>query len=109
MWAGFSFGVIDAFFVRTADDAVCNYNRLNVLCFDECSDLFSDDGIQTYIGFLREPSFVRIGITVFISEDANCDFSGGLYGRSIEGDGRNRVACDSLGDPSNHTHLPEGA
>ena len=100
MWAGFSFGVVDAFFVRTADDAVCNYNRLNALCFDECSDLFSDDGIQTYIGFLREPSFERIGFTVFISEDANCDFSGGLYGRPIEGDGRNRISAKSLLDLS---------
>jgi hypothetical protein len=84
--AGFSFGVVDAFFVRAADDAVGSYNRPNVLCFDECSDLFSDDGIQTYIGFPREPAFERIGITVFISEDAPCDFRGGLYGRSIESD-----------------------
>ena len=94
--AGFSFGVVDAFFVRAADDAVGNYNRPNVLCFDECSDLFSDDRIQTYIGFLREPAFERIGITVFISEDANCNFRGGLYGRSIESDGRNRISAKSV-------------
>ena len=64
MRAGFSFGVVDAFFVRAADDAVGNYNRPYVLCFDECSDLFSDDRIQTYIGFLREPAFERIGFEV---------------------------------------------
>jgi hypothetical protein len=95
LWAGISFGVVDAFFVRAADDAVGNYDRPNVLCFDECSDLFSDDGIQTYIGFLREPAFERIGFEVFLFEDADCDFRGGLCSRPVEGYGRDRVSAES--------------
>jgi len=96
LWTGFSFGVVDAFFVRTADDAVCNYNRPNFLCFDECSDLFSDDRIRTYIRILRDPAFKRIGFEVLLFEDANCDFRGGLCSRPVEGYGRNRVSAESL-------------
>lgn len=91
-----SFVVVNAFFMRIADDALCKYNRPNILCFDECGDLFSDDGIQTYIGSPRGPAFERISIAVFLSEDANCDFRGDLCGRPIEGDGRSRVSAESL-------------
>ena len=59
------------------------------------SDLFSDDGIQTYIGFLREPAFERIGFAVFLFEDANCDFRGRLCSRPVEGYGRDRVSAES--------------
>ena len=96
LWAGFSFGVIDSFFVRTADDAVCNYNRPNSLCFDECSDQLSDTDIRTYIGILREPALKRIGFEVFLFEDADCDFRGGFYSRPVEGYGRDRVSTESL-------------
>ena len=105
MRAGFSFGVVDAFFVRAADDAVGNYNRPNVLCFDECSDLFSDHGIQTYIGFLTEPAFERIGFEVFLFEDANCDFRGGLCSRPVEGYGCEQAICEIRALPSCPTTL----
>jgi hypothetical protein len=96
LWARFSFGVVDAFFVGAADNAVCDYNRPNFLRFDECDDLFSNVSIHTYIRFLREPAFQRISIAVFAPEDADRNLRSNLCGRPVEGDGRNRVSAESL-------------
>ena len=48
--AGFSFGVVDAFFMGTANDSVHNHNRLNFMCFDKCDDFFSNAQIGPYVG-----------------------------------------------------------
>ena len=68
---GFAFRIVDAFLMRTPDDAIDGCDRSGTLLFDEPDDRFDDFRIGPCIGRFTEPSLNRIGIRTVVRDDAN--------------------------------------
>ena len=71
-----AFGIINALLVRTADHAIGNHHRPNLVVGDEPGDLTVDRSIQTDIDLFREPPLQESDIRALLEDDTNRDFRG---------------------------------
>jgi hypothetical protein len=69
--ARFSFGVVDAFFVRAADDAVGDDYGLGSVLFEEGDDLLAHSGVGAHVHALGEPTFERSRLVALVAHDAD--------------------------------------
>ena len=73
-WAVFPVGVVDAFLMRTANDAIKGRDRLCPVLLDETNNCFSDFRIGSHIARFGEPSFEYRSLFAFCIDDADSDF-----------------------------------
>jgi hypothetical protein len=78
--AGFSLWVVDAFFVRAADEAVGDDHRLGGVLFEEGENLLANGGVGTDVGILGEPTFKRVRLAALVTHDGNNDLGGEIGG-----------------------------
>ncbi|WP_165904536.1 hypothetical protein [Paraburkholderia hospita] len=66
---GFAFRIIDAFLMRTPDDAIDRYDRSGAMMVDEPDDLFGDGRIGPRIAGRTKPPPNGIGLRTFVRDD----------------------------------------
>ena len=93
--AGLALWVIDAFFMRAPDNAVCKYDGAYVMLTEKVRDFLAGDGVTADVCSFREPTLEQIGLTAFIRHDGDNDLRGKIRPGSVKGDGRDRVASES--------------
>lgn len=96
--ARFSLGVVDAFFVRAADETVGDDYGLGGVLFEEGEDLLSNGVIGAHVGIFAEPAFKGVGLLAFVTHDGNNDFRSEFGRWAVEGDGSDRIAAKALLD-----------
>ncbi|SRR6266436_5693968 len=96
--AGFSLGVVDAFFVRTADETVGNDHGLGGVLLEEGENLRANGEVGTDVGILGEPTFKRVRFAAFVAHDGGNDFCSEFGRWTVEGDGGDRKAPKALFD-----------
>ena len=90
--------VIDAFFVRTADNSVRHHNGPSSGRVDEREHFFCYTGIIADIGPFGEPAPKICGLGMLRRNNADRELGGSGNVWAVEGDGRNGVAAKtSLG------------
>ena len=95
---GFTFAVVDALFVRTADEPVEQHHALHVVLLDKVQDLLVDDLVEAHIGRVREPLVHCYDPVVLVGDDdADDHFRGEGVIRAVIGDGRNRIPSLPVG------------
>ena len=86
---GASHGVVDAFLVRTADDAVRLRGSLDLMRRDERGRVCLDDLVRPDVPCLRRPRPHDPRVPIFrMVEDRNDQLRGAGIVRSVDGDGR---------------------
>lgn len=82
--AGFSLGVINAFFVRAANEAVGGDHGLGAVLFEESENLLASGGVVAHVSIFGEPAFEWVRILTLVANDADDHLrgkSGGLAHR----------------------------
>jgi hypothetical protein len=74
--AGFSLGVVNAFFVRAADEAVGNDHGLGSVLFEEGHNLLADGGVVAYVRIFGKPAFQWVWLVPLVAHDADNDLGG---------------------------------
>ena len=69
-WTGFSLWVINAFFVRTANEAVGGDHRPSAVLFEESENLLADRGVAAHVRIFRKPAFESVRILTLVAHDA---------------------------------------
>jgi hypothetical protein len=88
-----SFGVVHAFFMGAADDAVGDDGGADRMGLEEGDDLLADGGIMAHVQTaVGEPALQTIRLVILGKDNAGGDFGGQLVGRPIEGDRRDRIS-----------------
>jgi hypothetical protein len=87
--------VIDAFFVRTADNSVLHHNGPSSSRVGEREHFFCYAGIITDIGPFGEPASKVCDIDILSRHDADGELGGSCMVWTVEGDSRNGVAAKS--------------
>src|ERR1700730_323886 len=67
--------VVDAFLVRTADDAVGNRDRTRTVCLDELDDFRCDNWVRTHVTRFKGPRAHFLGRGAFMRYHANGDLA----------------------------------
>lgn len=96
--AGFSLGVVDAFLMRTSDEAIGDDHGLGGVLFEEGENLLANDGVGAHVGVFREPTFKGVGFAAFVTHDGDNDFRSEFGRWAVEGDGGDRIAAKALLD-----------
>jgi hypothetical protein len=91
-----SFRIVNALFMRTANDAVCHHYRLDTVRLDHRQNPIADALVETHIGSLRAETLQNFGFCPFGAENSHRDLRGEIGGWSIERDGCDRVSAKSL-------------
>lgn len=99
-----SFGIVHAFFVGAADDAVSDYGGAGRVGLEEGHDLLADDGIMAHIqAAIGEPALQKIRFVILGEDNGDGDFGGQFVGRPMEGDRSDGIAVKAalglLGEP----------
>jgi hypothetical protein len=87
--------VIDAFFVRTADNSVCHHDGPSSCRVDQREHFFCYAGITADIGPFGEPASKIGSFGILCRHDADGELGGSGIVWAVEGDRRNRVAAKS--------------
>jgi hypothetical protein len=95
-WTGFSLGVINAFFVRAANEAIGGDHGPNAVLFEESENLLADRRVAAHVGIFRKPAFERVRILTLVAHDADDYLRNKSCGWPIESDGSDRVALKAL-------------
>ena len=88
--------VIDAFFVRTADNSVRHHNGPSSGRVDEREHFFCYAGIIADIGPFGEPAPKICGLGMLRRYDADVSLVAARFVRAVESDGSYGVAAKSL-------------
>jgi hypothetical protein len=94
--AGFSLGVVDAFFVRAADEAVGDDHGLGGMLFEEGENLLANVRVVAHIGIFGEPTFEWVRLMTLIAHDADNDLRRESGGWPIESDSGGRITVKTL-------------
>jgi hypothetical protein len=99
-----SFGIVHAFFVGAADDAISDYGGADRVGLEEGHDLLAEGGIMAHIqAAIGELALQEIRFVILGGDNADGDFGGQLVGRPIEGDRSDGIAVKTalgfLGEP----------
>ena len=99
-----SFGIVHAFFVGAADDAVGDDGGADRVGLEEGHYLLADGGIMAHIqAAIGEPALQNVRFVILGEDNADGDFGGQLVGRPIEGDRSDGIAVKTvlgfLGEP----------
>src|SRR5713226_7368252 len=86
--AGFSVGIVDAFFVWAPDDSVSDNDRLDAVLFYQRDNLLANIGVLARVHVLREPAFEWLSNLAIVTKDGDNDLGGELGSRTIEAYGR---------------------
>ena len=70
-WTDITFWIINAFFVRTTDNPICNYNASHRMFFDKLQNFFVDRKISSNICVLRNPPLHVCGLSTFLKYNAD--------------------------------------
>ena len=90
-----SLRVVDAFLVRTADNAVGHYHRAGAVLADEGQHRDIDARLETDVAPFREPAAYGIGLGALSVNDGHGHLAGAVCVRSIQCDRGNRIATKS--------------
>src|ERR1700758_5767523 len=66
-----SFRIVNAFFMRTANDAVCHHYRLDTARLDHRQNPLADALVETHIGSLRAETLQNFGFCPFGAENSH--------------------------------------
>ena len=94
--AGFSLGVVDAFFVRAADEAIGDDHGLGGVLFEEGDNVLANGEVVAYVGIFGKPAFEWIRLVTLAAHDADNDLRGKSGCWPIESDSSDRVALKAL-------------
>ena len=89
---GPSFGVIDPFLMRAADDSICYYDRLGPMSLHESEDLTSNGGISPNVALLGEPALQCPRRGTLRIQNGNRGFGRARVIGTVERDSRDRIA-----------------
>src|SRR5579864_5809852 len=92
----FAFRVVNAFFVRAADDTVDSHHRFGTVMIDESNDCFDNFRIDSRVGCFAEPSLNRVRVSTFVRDDANRDLRRSRVVRPVEGNRGHRIAAEAF-------------
>ena len=90
-----SIGVVDPFFVRTADNPVGNYGGAHSMFIEEARYLGVDRRVKANVVVVGAPTPQKICITAFAEENGNSDLTRPFRRRSVQGDGGGGIAAKS--------------
>src|SRR5579863_3775724 len=100
LWAGFPRGIVDAFFVWTANESVGRDHRLHGMLFQESQHLLTDCRVTAHINVLREvlrePSFEWVRFATFVAHDSHNNLGRDVGCWAIKRNHRGRVTAKPL-------------
>jgi len=83
--ARFPFRVIDAFFVRAANNAISYDHGFGGVLSQKVENLLANSRVSAHIRVLGEPSLERIGVAAFVTNDCDSDLAGEIGRGAIKG------------------------
>jgi len=83
--ARFPLRVIDAFFVRTTNDAIRYDHGFCGVLSQKGENLLANSRVSPHIRILGEPSLERIGVAAFVTNDSDSDLAGEIGRGTIKG------------------------
>jgi hypothetical protein len=101
-WAPASFGIVDAFFMRAADDAVDSNDALRALALQEGADAFENRFISPNVSGFQVPLLQRLWVSAFGLHYRHNDFASTSVVWSVVRDG-----CDGVTPKTLLLSLPE--
>jgi len=93
--ARFPLRIINAFFVRATNDAVSYDHGFGGVLSQKGEDLLANYRVSAHIHVLGKPSFERIGIAAFVTNDSDSDLGGEIGGGAIKGNRGGRKSAES--------------
>lgn len=88
-------GVVDAFLVWAANDAIDQDHRFCCVSRDELADLARDPGVRARILVFGKPTLQRVSLRAFTRDDPDSDFGRGLIIGTIERHSGQRITAEA--------------
>jgi hypothetical protein len=96
-------GIVHAFFMQTAYDAVDCGHGTDLMLTEKGLDLLSDGVVVADVAILGKPALELLGLVSFVGDDRHGNLGSQGRGGTLEGDGGDRITLEStlgfLGHP----------